>query len=265
MLASSGRMVGFESWYQALGDAESAYSQVARAAFGPEQYVGQQGLSTRDEILALANATISPGATSVLDLCCGGGATLGLIRTIHRGLLIGADLAQSGLDQARTSADDLALVRCEVERLPFGDASLDAALLIDSFASMTAPERLFCDIGRALRPGGRLGLTAEVGAPLSREEQAQFTRSEPPTVITETEMRRLLQQADLDLVTLNHRTASTAALARRLVAGLRRNDQAVAAELGAEAVADVTATLGVLADMLGNQRLAEIEVVAQRA
>jgi ubiquinone/menaquinone biosynthesis C-methylase UbiE len=258
-------MVSFERWYRALGESNTAYQRVAEAAYGQGQYVGQQGFSSRDAIVRLAEATIGQHTRRVLDLCCGAGAPLVAIRPRFARMLVGADLSASALLQARARLpEDLLIVQSEAEILPFAQASFDAALLIDSFASIVTPGALFCELSRVVQCAGRIGLTAEVGTPLSPAEQARFTRSRPPTVLTEAQLCALLHEAGFEIVEQRCTTSSVAGVARRLADGLRQAFDGVVADMGEETVHDLTATLGTLADMLGRGRLDEVVIVAQR-
>ncbi|MFJ5548466.1 class I SAM-dependent methyltransferase [Streptomyces sp. NPDC093225] len=104
-----------------------------------------------------------------LDVCCGTGAGLGVLRQLCRervtgtdvstGMLAGARRAHAG---ARTPAVDL--VRADARALPF-DAAYDLAVSFGAFGHFLPAERpaLFAGVHRALRPGGVFAFP--VGAP----------------------------------------------------------------------------------------------------
>ena len=258
-------MVEFNGWYQTLARSRGAYHHMAERAYGVGQYIGQQGLSTRAHIAQLASMSIPQGATRVLDACCGDGGVLRELQSLFSGHLVGIDLSEHGVQQARAKVGDgISVVVSDAERLPFGTATFDAVLFIDSLASMNAPGVVFQELGRIVVGGGRLGLTAEVGAPLSVAEQARFTRSEAPTVVTRADLVELLRGAGLDVVVTTDTTPEVTRVATQLVTALEHDDGSVRAELGEGATRDQIATLGTLAEMFGSGRLCELSVVAQR-
>jgi SAM-dependent methyltransferase len=150
-------------------------------------------------------------------------------------------------------------------RLPFADRSFGAALLLDSLASIQAPDVLFAELARVLRPGAGLGLTAEVGRPLSSAEKARFTRSAPPTVVEEHTLRASLAGAGFATTEVTDHTPAAATVAQRLVAGLTELRDDLVQELGHDAVDDLTATLTCLADLLSSRRVSEVALVGRRA
>jgi hypothetical protein len=136
--------------------------------------------------------------------------------------------------------------------------------VLDSLASIGAPEVLFAELGRVLDEGGGLGCTAEVGRPLSPAERARFTRTSPPTVVDEQELRGWLGAAGFEIVSLTDCTPDAARVARRLADGLVDRRASLTRELGRDAVEDLAATLASLAELLGSGRVAEVQVVARR-
>ncbi len=103
-------------------------------------------------------AKLSPGEGPVLDLACGGGRHLaGLGRRGFRA--VGLDLSRPLLDAARARMrPGLSLVRGDMRRLPFADASFDGALsMFTSFGYFGSDEenwRSPAELSRVIRPGG---------------------------------------------------------------------------------------------------------------
>jgi SAM-dependent methyltransferase len=102
-----------------------------------------------------------PGAR-LLDLCCGPGRhALPLALLGYR--MTGLDLSRPLLDRAADLAADLgqrlSLVRADMRRLPFADASFDAVLnLFNAFGYLeddAQDELVLQEVARVLRPGGR--------------------------------------------------------------------------------------------------------------
>jgi SAM-dependent methyltransferase len=103
---------------------------------------------------------------AVLDVGCGTGrSTRDAARLAAPGPVLGVDLSSQMLEEARrrSAAEGLTNVsfeQADVQVHPFPDGSFDVA--ISSFGAMffADPVAAFANIGRALRPGGRLAVLA---------------------------------------------------------------------------------------------------------
>lgn len=97
----------------------------------------------------------------VLDVAAGNGnATLAAAR---RGCAVTStdyvsSLLERGAERARAERLDVTFQTADVEALPFGDASFDAA--VSTFGVMFAPDHTTAaaELARVVRPGGRIGL-----------------------------------------------------------------------------------------------------------
>lgn len=58
--------------------------------------------------------------------------------------------------------DHVHLVQTSAERLPFADASFDAALATLVFCSVTSPRQALTELGRVVRPGGTIAMLEHV-------------------------------------------------------------------------------------------------------
>lgn len=102
----------------------------------------------------------------VLDIGCGAGRqSLDIARRVAPGTVLGIDLSSQLLDLARqrSSAEGLANVgfrQADAQVEPFDAGRFDVA--VSSFGAMffADPAAAFANIGRALRPGGRLAVMA---------------------------------------------------------------------------------------------------------
>jgi SAM-dependent methyltransferase len=99
-----------------------------------------------------------------LDVCCGTGAGLGVLRPLCRELVAGVDFSAGMLDQARVADPAAALVRADARALPFAGA-FDLAVTFGALGHFLPRERpaVFEGVYRALRPGGVFAIA--VGAP----------------------------------------------------------------------------------------------------
>ena len=108
----------------------------------------------------LAALAPHPGE-SVLDIGCGGGETaLDLVRSVAPdGTVVGIDLSAAVLAFAQRAAqgcERVRFVQADAEVFPFEPASFDAAFSRFGVMFFADPVAAFINIGRSLRPNGRL-------------------------------------------------------------------------------------------------------------
>ena len=125
----------------------------------------------------VAQLALPPGSL-VLDLACGtGDLCRELERAGHRAL--GFDFAARMLARAKTSAP---LVRADVLALPVASGTADGVTCGFALRNVADLAAFFAEVGRVLRPGGRVGLL-EVAAPrnavLRRGHGLYFNRVVP--------------------------------------------------------------------------------------
>ena len=99
----------------------------------------------------------------LLDVPSGGGTLLPrLADAAFRGRVIAADLGTAMLRRAAGQADrsglDVALLRADAQELPLRDGSVDAAVSLNGLHVRPEPHRYLRELGRVIRPGGRLFL-----------------------------------------------------------------------------------------------------------
>jgi ubiquinone/menaquinone biosynthesis C-methylase UbiE len=99
-----------------------------------------------------------------LDVCCGTGAGLEVLRSLCRGGITGVDFSAGMLAQARRTHPDATLVRADSRALPFA-GGFDLAVTFGALGHFLPGERpaLFAGVHRALRPGGVFAFP--IGAP----------------------------------------------------------------------------------------------------
>jgi ubiquinone/menaquinone biosynthesis C-methylase UbiE len=98
---------------------------------------------------------------AALDAGCGTGFQTAVLQELgYRAH--GIDVSARSLEVARARLPRAAFVRGRLEALPYGDARFDAVSCCGSTLSFVAdPARAICELGRVLRPGGRLVLEVE--------------------------------------------------------------------------------------------------------
>lgn len=116
----------------------------------------------REELLRAA--AIRPGE-AVLDVGCGcGWSTIEIARAAGGGRVVGVDLSGGMLDVAKTRADEAGLAieleQADAQVHPFEAGEFDVA--VSSFGVMFFEdvEVAFANLGRAVRPGGRIAFVA---------------------------------------------------------------------------------------------------------
>ena len=104
----------------------------------------------------------------ILDVATGTGRLpLALLRERFRGQIVGLDLSQGMLRQARRKlrayGDQVSLIWQDASRLPFEDGTFDAVTCLESLEFMPRPLVVLSEMVRVLAPGGVLYLTNRVG------------------------------------------------------------------------------------------------------
>ena len=103
-------------------------------------------------------------AMQVLDVGCGPGSiTLGLAEVVARGRVVGIDIQPEMVKQAQALANARRATNAHFEvadiyRLPFTDATFDAAFANGVLMHLREPGRALAEVRRVLRPGGIAGL-----------------------------------------------------------------------------------------------------------
>lgn len=104
--------------------------------------------------------------TRGLDVCCGTGAGVRVLRALCQGRITGVDFSAGMLDLARAAYPEATFVRADVRALTF-DSDFDLAVSFGALGHFLPRERpaLFDGVYRALRPGGLFAFP--IGAPPS--------------------------------------------------------------------------------------------------
>ena len=129
-----------EAWHSRHADACRVFVE-ARDAAGRSSYERLASLA-RDE-------------TSVLDIACGTGVLLSLIRARTTSTrLAGVDLCESELRLAQARLPEAQLSLARAQALPVADGSLDLVLCHMALMLMDDPEQALAEARRVLRRGG---------------------------------------------------------------------------------------------------------------
>ncbi|MFH9738446.1 class I SAM-dependent methyltransferase [Streptomyces roseolus] len=124
---------------------------------------------TPDRILtAVARALEELGPFDAgLDVCCGTGAGLPVLRSVCAGRVTGVDFSTNMLAEARRRHPTATLVRADALALPF-TAAFDLAVSFGAFGHFLpdGQRTLFANVHAALRPGGTLAFPLPAPPPV---------------------------------------------------------------------------------------------------
>lgn len=94
------------------------------------------------------------GDRDVLEVACGTGQGLGLLRS-RAGRLVGCDLSSENLAVVRrTYSHDISLVQADAQALPFADASFDVVVLLEAIYFLPSADSFITEAWRLVKPGG---------------------------------------------------------------------------------------------------------------
>jgi demethylmenaquinone methyltransferase/2-methoxy-6-polyprenyl-1,4-benzoquinol methylase len=107
--------------------------------------------------LAVRASGVAPG-DAALDVCCGtGDLAIELLDAVStRGRVVGLDFSPAMLDAARRKSSRVEWVRGDALALPFADGEFAAATIGFGMRNLSDPLRGFAELGRVVRPGGRV-------------------------------------------------------------------------------------------------------------
>jgi ubiquinone/menaquinone biosynthesis C-methylase UbiE len=102
-----------------------------------------------------------PDEATILDVPCGGGPAFRHLPPGRPGRYLAVDLEERMLDRARAEAERRGLngiefVQASVEAMPVDDATADLCLTSAGLHCFPDPAAALAEMGRCLRPGGRL-------------------------------------------------------------------------------------------------------------
>jgi SAM-dependent methyltransferase len=227
--------------------AAAFFDEEARAYDAVYDAQGPEGHPLRVR-MAAALRLLGPGPGEVLDVGMGPGR---LAEQLERGgwRVSGVDASEGMLALARERLTGARLLRGEIDRLPFPDASFDAVVATGVLEYAPDRARAVGELARVLRPGGRAVVSIPnarsapvrvrrgVVRPLGRlaRRLLRSSRPEPPRRArppSHAQLARMLAEAGLDVQQVEHtnylpalgpfaRLAPTAAL--RLAERLERS------------------------------------------
>jgi ubiquinone/menaquinone biosynthesis C-methylase UbiE len=141
----------------------------------------------------------APEGSVLLDVPCGGGVAFRWLRPSQQVRYVAIDLDEDMLTRARRrSRRQVEVQRADMRALPLDDASVDVALSYSGLHMVPDPDRAIAELGRVVKPGGRLAGSSFV-APGTLRQRLVFgigaRTGHVRPAITEAELRRWLSNA----------------------------------------------------------------------
>jgi SAM-dependent methyltransferase len=234
------------------------------AAYGPDEFVGQESLMRATDILRLAeHAGVGP-KTSVLDVCCGVGGPGLLIARTFGCAYHGVDASVSAVRIARARTGDLNC-RFAVARVPpFPSGRYDVVLLLETLLAFPDKSALLGHVVDALAVGGRFGFTLEEGEPLTEAERAQMPDADTVWLIPLAVMQSKLEAAGLRVTWQADCTGPHLEVAERLHAQFVAHTEQIAERIGIEGLQSLQAAHRLWIDWLERRRVRKFLIVAER-
>lgn len=128
----------------------------------------------------------------VVELGCGPGVAVEALASLAvRGLVVGVDhsrvmVGQAGRrNRAAVRAGRVRLVHASVEGLSVGDGPFDAALAVNTAGMWPDPSARLREVGRLLRPGGRIALVSQPRCPGATAATSAAAAEELAGLLTE--------------------------------------------------------------------------------
>jgi SAM-dependent methyltransferase len=142
----------------------------------------------------------------VIELGCGPGVAIAALATrATRGSVVGVDHSQVMIRQAgrrnraAVRAGRVRLVHAPVENLSISDGPFDAALAVNAVGMWPDRTARLREIGRLLRPGGRIALVSQPRCPGATAATSAAAADELAGLLTEAGFERLrTEMLDLD-------------------------------------------------------------------
>jgi sarcosine/dimethylglycine N-methyltransferase len=243
---------------------DQALQQARVSAYAEGEFVEQENFMLASEIRELAMAAgIAPGVT-VLDLCCG---VSGPGRYVTRELgctYLGVDFSASAIEIARERAAGL---DCHYEVAlvpPLPRGQFDVVMLLETMLAFPDKEPLLRAVAAALPVGGRFAFTLEEGAPLTAAEGELMPDADTVWLTPLPEMPALLDGVGLQVRWQQDCSDSHRAMADALIVAFESDAEAIAEQVGQQALDELIAAHRLWSDWLRSGRVRKFSFVAER-
>lgn len=243
---------------------DQALQRARLSAYGPGEFVGQEGFMRASEILSLAvRAGIAPGVC-VLDVCCGVAGPGRFITREFGCTYTGVDVSSSAIDIARERAGGRAC-RFEVSRIPpIPPAPFDVVLLLETMLAFPDKKALLREISAALTVGGRFVFTVEEGQPLTEAERRSMPEADTVWLMPMPDLLSCLERTGLRVRWQAECSQSHGAMADSLIDAFAAEASGIAAHLGRRALDDLLASHRLWSNWLREGRVRKFAFIAEK-
>lgn len=243
---------------------DRALERARAAAYGANEFAGQESFMLASEIIALADRAQITEDSSVLDLCCGVAGPGRLIARQFGCAYLGVDSSAAAVNIARDRAHG---TRCRfmvsrVPPVPIG--AYDVVLLLETLLAFPVKERLFDGVAAVLNVGGRFALTVEEGQPLTDAERTMMPQADTVWLTPLPELIRQLDRAGLRVRWLADCSETHQATADSLLHSYASDANQIVAQVGREVFDDLLDAHALWSDWLRSGRVRKFAVVAEK-
>ncbi|MEK7112451.1 MAG: class I SAM-dependent methyltransferase [Patescibacteria group bacterium] len=92
----------------------------------------------------------------ILDLGCGDGLNISILRKMGKKKIVGIDISEELLREARKANPDVKVLLASAEKIPFKENTFDVVLVDSVFHHLMRYGKTLKEIKRVLKPGGKL-------------------------------------------------------------------------------------------------------------
>ena len=154
----------FDRYYEKMGFATSWKGWMLNKWDSSEFVYRSTYLRRNQKIIKTVTKYLQEGDNTIVDIGCGIGDILGMLRGIKIGAgshmnMIGTDISDTQIEFCRKNIPDIPLYRAPAECLPLSDGSTDIAILADVIEHVFDVNLTLSETARILKTGGLLILT----------------------------------------------------------------------------------------------------------
>jgi SAM-dependent methyltransferase len=246
--------------------------EIRREVYGTD--LGQQGWRTLDEQKLIVELIAKQPSSRFVDIACGsGGPSLAILSAVDGCSLIGVDVEEAAVAEAKQRAEAAGLsaravfIAADCGRpLPLDGGAHDVVVCVDAIPHLRHRAAVFIEWCRLLRPGGRLLFTdpAVLTGAVSRDE-FDVRASQGYFALVATGFNEdALAAAGLELLRTDDTSSATAEIAERTRAARERRRMALEEAEGAEWFGKRQAFLAMTAELAAMGKLSRFRYLAEK-
>jgi SAM-dependent methyltransferase len=177
---------------------------------------------------------------------------------------LGVDQSARALATARQLAGELPCRFEQAHLPPLPEGRFEVVLLLETMLAFPDKEVLVKEVERTLEPGGRFAFTVEEGRPLTGQEQSQMPAADTVWPVELAELTDVLRNAGLAATWRQEYSSAHHAVAAALLRCYRADSARIAAQIGAQAPAELITGHQLWTDWLSRGRVRKFAMVAEK-